>query len=55
MMMQSGRADVLYTGTVDCFVKISKNEGAKAFFKGALSNTFRGIGASLVLVLYDEI
>jgi len=25
------------------------------FFKGALSNTFRGVGAALVLVLYDEI
>jgi len=24
-------------------------------FKGALSNTFRGVGAALVLVLYDEI
>lgn len=55
MMMQSGRKEKLYTGTVDCAVKILKNEGPKAFFKGALSNFFRGIGASLVLVLYDEI
>jgi solute carrier family 25 (adenine nucleotide translocator) protein 4/5/6/31 len=55
MMMQSGRADVLYSGTIDCGVKILKNEGVSAFFKGALSNFFRGIGASIVLVLYDEI
>lgn len=55
LMMQSGRADVMYTGTIDCFAKISKNEGTKAFFKGALSNTFRGIGASVVLVMYDEL
>ncbi|CAD8107140.1 unnamed protein product [Paramecium primaurelia] len=55
MMMQSGRADILYKNTLDCAIKIAKNEGAKAFFKGALSNFFRGIGASLVLVLYDEI
>jgi len=56
MMMQSGRkgADIMYTGTIDCFRKISQNEGGKAFFKGALSNVFRGAGASLVLVLYDE-
>jgi len=54
LMMQSGRKDVMYTGTLDCFAKIYKNEGGKAFFKGALSNIFRGMGASLVLVLYDE-
>lgn len=54
LMMQSGRKDVVYTGTLDCFRKIAQNEGGKAFFKGALSNIFRGMGASLVLVLYDE-
>jgi solute carrier family 25 (mitochondrial adenine nucleotide translocator), member 4/5/6/31 len=55
MMMQSGRTDVLYTGTVDCFKKILKNEGPKAFFKGALSNVIRGTGGALVLVFYDKI
>jgi solute carrier family 25 (adenine nucleotide translocator) protein 4/5/6/31 len=54
LMMQSGRKDVMYTGTADCIAKIYKNEGGKAFFKGALSNILRGMGASLVLVLYDE-
>jgi len=56
MMMQSGRkgADIMYTGTFDCFAKIAKNEGPKAFFKGALSNILRGAGGSLVLVMYDE-
>jgi len=52
--MQSGRKEVLYTGTLDCFRKIYSKEGGNAFFKGALSNVFRGAGASLVLVLYDE-
>jgi solute carrier family 25 (adenine nucleotide translocator) protein 4/5/6/31 len=55
LMMQSGRADVMYTGTLDCFAKIAKNEGSKAFFKGALSNIIRGAGGSLVLVMYDEL
>jgi len=61
LMMQSGRvgADgkkmLLYNGTLDCFRQISAKEGSSAFFKGALSNTFRGVGAALVLVLYDEI
>lgn len=53
-MMQSGRKDVMYTGTFDCIEKIAANEGPKAFFKGALSNIIRGAGGSLVLVLYDE-
>lgn len=57
MMMQSGRAkaDIMYKNTLDCWVKIAKNEGSRAFFKGALSNVFRGTGGALVLVLYDEL
>jgi solute carrier family 25 (adenine nucleotide translocator) protein 4/5/6/31 len=55
LMMQSGRSDILYSGTVDCFNKILKNEGPGAFFKGALSNVIRGTGGALVLVFYDKI
>lgn len=57
MMMQSGRAkaDIMYKNTLDCWVKISKQEGTSAFFKGALSNVFRGTGGALVLVFYDEL
>jgi len=57
LMMQSGRkgAEVMYTGTLDCWKKIAKNEGTNAFFKGAFSNVLRGTGGALVLVLYDEI
>jgi len=57
MMMQSGRAkaDIMYKNTLDCWVKIGKQEGSRAFFKGALSNVFRGTGGALVLVLYDEL
>jgi len=57
LMMQSGRkgAEVMYTGTIDCWKKIAKNEGTGAFFKGAFSNVLRGTGGALVLVLYDEI
>lgn len=55
LMMQSGRADIMYTGTIDCFNKILKNEGPKAFFKGSLSNVIRGTGGALVLVFYDKI
>lgn len=57
MMMQSGRAksEIMYKNTLDCWVKISKNEGTGAFFKGALSNVFRGTGGALVLIFYDEL
>lgn len=55
MMMQSGRTDILYKNTWDCAVKIIKNEGMGAMYKGALSNVFRGTGGALVLAFYDEI
>jgi solute carrier family 25 (adenine nucleotide translocator) protein 4/5/6/31 len=54
MMMQAGRKDILYTSTLDCAMKIAKNEGSGAFFKGAGSNILRGTGGAIVLVLYDE-
>uniref|UniRef100_A0AAQ5YV21 ADP/ATP translocase n=1 Tax=Amphiprion ocellaris TaxID=80972 RepID=A0AAQ5YV21_AMPOC len=57
MMMQSGRkgADIMYSGTIDCWRKIARDEGGKAFFKGAWSNVLRGMGGAFVLVLYDEL
>ncbi|KAI2799247.1 hypothetical protein BLOT_013258 [Blomia tropicalis] len=57
MMMQSGMAanERMYKSTIHCWTTIAKTEGANAFFKGALSNVFRGMGGAFVLVLYDEI
>ncbi|KAL4844614.1 hypothetical protein H8958_015665 [Nasalis larvatus] len=49
------RTDIMYTGTLDCWRKIARDEGGKAFFKGAWSNVLRGMGGAFVLVLYDEI
>jgi solute carrier family 25 (adenine nucleotide translocator) protein 4/5/6/31 len=40
---------------MDCYNKILKTEGFKGFFNGNLSNCWRSVGSSLVLVLYDEI
>jgi solute carrier family 25 (adenine nucleotide translocator) protein 4/5/6/31 len=54
MMMQAGRTDVLYRSTLHCWGKIAKDEGPRAFFKGAGSNVIRGTGGAIVLVLYDE-
>ena len=57
LMMTSGKkgADKMYDGTWDCFKKIYRDEGGKAFFKGCLSNVIRGTGGALVLVFYDKI
>ncbi|KAF5301779.1 hypothetical protein FQR65_LT08762 [Abscondita terminalis] len=55
MMMQSGQKETLYKNTADCWIKIYKQEGAIAFFRGSLSNIIRGMGGALVLVLYDEL
>lgn len=58
MMMMAGRKggdEIQYTSTVDCWKKISQQEGFKGFFKGAWANVIRGAGGALVLVFYDEI
>merc|ERR550514_945599 len=57
LQMQSDKPmnERLYKGTIDCGVKVLKNEGFGGMYKGALANIFRGVGASLVLVLYGEI
>ncbi|XP_026183778.1 ADP/ATP translocase 3-like [Mastacembelus armatus] len=57
MMMQSGRkeGDIIYHGTIDCWRKMARNEGRKAFFNGAYSNVLRSLGSAFVLVLFDEL
>jgi len=55
LMMMSGEGDKMYKSTMDCWKKIARDEGAKAFFKGNFTNVLRSIGCALVLVLYDEI
>jgi len=55
MESEKPMADRMYKGTLDCGVKILKTEGFGGMYKGALANIFRGVGASMVLVLYGEI
>jgi solute carrier family 25 (adenine nucleotide translocator) protein 4/5/6/31 len=45
----------LYKGTLDCAVKIARDEGMGAMFKGFGANVLRTLGGALVLVGYDEI
>lgn len=55
MESEKPKADRMYKGTFHAFGKILKDEGTSGMFKGALANIFRGVGASLVLVIYGEI
>jgi len=54
LMMMSGEGEKMYTGTMDCWKKIVKDEGWKALYKGNATNVMRSIGCALVLVGYDE-
>lgn len=53
MMMTSGEA-VKYNGSFDCFIKILRNEGVAALFKGAGANILRGIAGAGVLAGFDK-
>ena len=57
LQMQSEKPaeDWVYKGTMDCFTKISAEEGVGALFKGAGANALRTVGSALVLVMYGEL
>merc|ERR1711988_259009 len=52
LQMQSDKPkeEWLYTGTADCAVKIVKDEGIGAMFKGFAANVLRTLGGALILV-----
>lgn len=53
MMMTSGQA-VKYKGSIDCAVKIIKNEGFMSMMKGAGANILRGVAGAGVLAGFDK-
>jgi len=55
MQSEKPKSEWMYTGTLDCAVKIVKDEGMGAMFKGFGANVLRTLGGALVLVGYDEI
>merc|ERR1712217_719332 len=55
MQAEKPQEQWLYAGTMDCAVKICKDEGVGAMFKGFGANVLRTLGGALVLVGYDEI
>lgn len=55
LMMMSGEGEKMYSSTTDCWRKILRDEGARAFYKGNWTNVLRSIGCAMVLVGYDEL
>jgi len=57
MMLQSEKpvAERVYKGSIDCFLKVLQKEGTKGMYKGMVPELFRGVGGSLVIVIYDRI
>jgi len=57
LMLQSEKpmAERTYRGTVDCFKQVMAKEGLKGMYKGMIPELFRGVGGSLVIVIYDRV
>jgi len=57
MMLESEKPKEqrVYKGAFDCFGQVMKKEGLKGMYKGMVPELFRGVGGSLVVVLYDRI
>lgn len=56
MMMTSGGAkEAMYTSSIDCCVKLVKQEGVASLFKGAGANILRGVAGAGVLAGFDEL
>lgn len=49
LMMQSGRSDPVYTGTLDCISKIYQQEGLRGYFKGCLCKIIGKTSISLLI------
>jgi solute carrier family 25 (adenine nucleotide translocator) protein 4/5/6/31 len=57
MMLESEKpvAQRIYKGSLDCFFQVLKKEGTKGMYKGMVPELFRGVGGSLVIVIYDRV
>ena len=55
MMMQSGRNDILYKGSIDWAKKIFIKEGPRGFFKGLIPQLTKSVGTSVFLVINEGI
>jgi solute carrier family 25 (adenine nucleotide translocator) protein 4/5/6/31 len=54
MMTSGGSKELMYKGSIDCFVQTVKNEGFMALMKGSAANILRGVAGAGVLAGFDE-
>jgi len=54
LTIDAGKKTHAYSGTLDCVRKIYGVEGFKSFYSGAFVNAIRGVGAALILAMYNE-
>jgi solute carrier family 25 (adenine nucleotide translocator) protein 4/5/6/31 len=54
MMLQSGETVPIYKNSIDCAIKMMKEEKILGFYKGWGTNAIKMCGSSIILVLYDE-
>jgi solute carrier family 25 (adenine nucleotide translocator) protein 4/5/6/31 len=55
LMMESGKKEKLYSGSIDCWQKIMRKEGMNGFFRGAMTNSLKTTSGALVLAIYYEV
>lgn len=55
LMMESGKKDKLYSGSIDCWKKIFEKEGVNGFFRGCMTNSVKTTSGALVLAIYYEV
>lgn len=55
LMIQSGKQEKNFRGSLDCWRKISKTEGINGFFRGCMTNSLRTASGAFVLAIYYEV
>ncbi|KAI6235482.1 ADP/ATP translocase [Aphelenchoides besseyi] len=54
MMLQAGKSQKMYAGSMDFIVKTLKTDGYSAFYRGAVSNSLKSTSAALMVSIYYE-
>uniref|UniRef100_A0A915NKJ5 ADP/ATP translocase n=1 Tax=Meloidogyne floridensis TaxID=298350 RepID=A0A915NKJ5_9BILA len=54
LMMEAGQSKKLYKNQFECWKGILYNEGPRALYKGALTNSLRCTSGALILAVYYE-
>lgn len=56
LMVQSGRLSGIkeYASNIDCVRKMYQTENIHGFYKGGLTNVYRGMGSAIVMMIFDE-